>query len=86
MWSADSEGKPYLPSGDPSHVPFKALWGNVEINSRKLNLEKEQARANECMDKQCFIKNGISKYADLPSFGRLVWHTTRDIRRRWLDA
>ena len=78
MWTADDQGRPRLPSGDPAPVPFKPLWGDVEVNSRKWNVEKEQARATECMEKQCYIKNGIAKYVEF-------WKTGMARNRRYSE-
>jgi hypothetical protein len=44
MWTADEGGRPRIPEGDPDPVPYKPLWGKVEVNPRKRNAEKEMLR------------------------------------------
>jgi hypothetical protein len=60
MWRADESGRPRIPEGDP--VPYKPLWGEVEVNPTKRNVEKEVLRASESIEKKSFIINGIAKY------------------------
>jgi hypothetical protein len=62
MWKVDGSGRPRIPKGDPDPVPYKPLWGEVEVNPAKRNVEKEMLRANESIEKKGFIINGISKY------------------------
>jgi hypothetical protein len=62
MWKVDGSGRPRIPKGDPDPVPFKPLWGEVEVNPRKHNIEKEMLRATESIEKKSFIINGIAKY------------------------
>jgi hypothetical protein len=62
MWRADGSGRPRIPEGDPDPVPYKPLWGEVEVNPAKRNAEKEMLRASESIEKKGFIINGISKY------------------------
>jgi len=64
MWTADDRGRPRLPTGDPRPVPYKPLWGIVDVNHNRRNVEKELARAGECIEKRTFIKNGIAKFID----------------------
>jgi len=40
------------------------LLENVEVNARRLNIEKEVARAGECLEKHSFIKNRIAKFIE----------------------
>jgi hypothetical protein len=58
----DGSGRPRIPEGDPDPVPYKPLWGEVEVNPAKRNAEKEMFRASESTEKKGFIINGISKY------------------------
>jgi hypothetical protein len=62
MWRADGSSRPHIPEGDPDPVSYKPLWGEVEVNPRKRNAEKEMLRASECIEKKGFIINGIAKY------------------------
>jgi hypothetical protein len=62
MWRADGSGRPGIPEGDHDPVPYKPLWGEVEMNPAKRNAEKEMLRASESIEKKGFIINRISKY------------------------
>jgi hypothetical protein len=62
MWRADGSGRPRIPEGDLDLVPYKPLWGEVEVNPAKRNAEKEMLRASESIEKKGFIINGIAKY------------------------
>jgi hypothetical protein len=62
MWRADGSGRLRIPEGDPDPVPYKPLWGEVEVNPAKRNAEKEMLRASGSIEKKGFIINGISKY------------------------
>jgi hypothetical protein len=62
MWRVDGSGRPRIPEGDPDPVPYKPLWGEVEVNPAKHNAEKEMLRASENIEKKGFIINGIAKY------------------------
>jgi hypothetical protein len=62
MWRADGSGRPCIPKGDSDLVPYKPLWGEVEVNPAKRNIEKEMLRASESIEKKGFIINGIAKY------------------------
>jgi hypothetical protein len=62
MWRADESGRPRIPEGDPDPVPYKPLWGEVEVNPARRNVEKEMLRASESIEKKSFIINGIAKY------------------------
>jgi hypothetical protein len=33
LWKADTDGKPMIPTGNPSPVPFKYLWGDDVPNA-----------------------------------------------------
>jgi hypothetical protein len=57
MWRADVNGRPRIPEGDPDPVPYKPLWGEVEVNPAKRNVEKEMLRASESIEKKSFIIN-----------------------------
>jgi hypothetical protein len=62
MWRADRSGRPRIPEGDPDPVPYKPLWGEVEVNPTKCNTEKKMLRASESIEKKGFIINRIAKY------------------------
>jgi hypothetical protein len=62
MWRADESGRPRIPKGDSDLVPYKPLWGEVEVNPAKRNAEKEVLRASKSIEKKSFIINGIAKY------------------------
>jgi hypothetical protein len=64
MWRADGSGRPCIPQGDPDPDPvlYKPLWGEVEVNPAKRNVEKEMLRASESIEKKGFIINGIANY------------------------
>jgi hypothetical protein len=62
MWRADESGRPRIPEGDPDPVPYKPLWGEVEVNPAKRNAEKEMLRASESIEKKSFIINRNAKY------------------------
>jgi hypothetical protein len=62
MWRIDESGRLRIPEGDPDPVPYKPLWGEVEVNPAKHNVEKEMLRASENIEKKSFIINGIAKY------------------------
>jgi hypothetical protein len=62
MWRADGSGRPRIPEGDHDPVPYKPLWGEVEVNPTKRNAEKEMLRTNKSIEKKGFIINGIAKY------------------------
>jgi hypothetical protein len=62
MWRANESSRLCIPEGDPDPVPYKLLWGEVEVNLRKHNVEKELLRASKSIEKKCFIINGITKY------------------------
>jgi hypothetical protein len=61
MWRADESSRPRIPKGDPDPVPYKPLWGEVEVNPTKRNAEKDLLRASESIEKKRFIINGIAK-------------------------
>jgi hypothetical protein len=50
MWRANESGRPRIPEGDPDPVPYKPLWGEVEVNPTKRNTEKELLRASESIE------------------------------------
>jgi hypothetical protein len=60
MWRAYGSGRLHIPEGDPDPVPYKPLWGKVELNPAKHNAEKEMLRASESIEKKGFIINGIA--------------------------
>ena len=62
MWRADESSRPRIPEGDPDHVPYKPLQGEVEVNPAKRNVEKEMLRTSKSIEKKSFIINGIAKY------------------------
>jgi hypothetical protein len=62
MWRAGESGRPHIPEGDPKPIPYKPLWGEVEINPAKRKAEKKVLRASESIEKKSFIINGIAKY------------------------
>jgi hypothetical protein len=62
LWKADGSGRPRIPKGDLDPVPYKPLWGEVEVNPGKRNADKEILRASERIEKKGFIINGIAKY------------------------
>jgi hypothetical protein len=62
MWRVDESSRPRIPKGDHDPVPYKPLWGEVEVNPTKRNAEKEMLRASESIEKKIFIINGIAKY------------------------
>jgi hypothetical protein len=52
MWRADENGRPHIPEGDPDPIPYKPLWGEVEVNPAKHNAEKEMLRVSESIEKK----------------------------------
>lgn len=54
---------------------------DYEHHPRKVNAEKENARAIECKEKEGFTKNGISKFIEFWK----TWLKTQDTAKRWLD-
>jgi hypothetical protein len=52
----------HILEGDPDPIPYKPLWGEVEVNPAKRNAKKEMLRASESIEKKGFIINGIAKY------------------------
>ena len=65
MWHQRDDSTPMLPEGVPDPVPLRPLWGNVVVDCRKKNQEKELVWAGECLTKQSFIQQGIPKYIDV---------------------
>jgi hypothetical protein len=57
MWRIDKSGRPRIPEGNPDPVPYKPLWGEVEVNPRKRNAKKELLRASKSIEKKSFIIN-----------------------------
>lgn len=62
IWKTHESGRPRILEGNPDPVPYKPLWGEVEVNPKKHNIEKELLRTSKSIEKKSFIINGIAKY------------------------
>ena len=60
---ADMDGKPMIPTGNPSPIPFKYLWGD-EVPNAIGNKEKAKEKASEALNKKPVIKSGIYGYIE----------------------
>jgi hypothetical protein len=61
MSRGDGNGRPRILEGDLDPVPYKPLWGEVEVNPTKHNAEKEMLRTSESIEKKGFIINRIAQ-------------------------
>ena len=62
IWREKGNGTPKLPEGVLALVLLRLLWENVVVDHTKKNQQKELIWASECLTKQNFIQQGITKY------------------------